>query len=161
MNCSWRALRLPKQEDHRFSCRVIPVEGFEYDFALFNERDERRLDTAYNTSEISYIFEPSFYCGQFPNGTYYIAPGILKLLFTNFNHLSYARIFYKYINIHTTLTNKFTFTLHSHFTLLEWNVKNCFVKLIKTLKINRKNKFSMYSTPYNVHTNTMYTVILM
>ena len=22
----------------------------------------------------------------------------------------------------------------SHFTLLEWNVKNCFVKLIKTLK---------------------------
>ena len=23
----------------------------------------------------------------------------------------------------------------SHFTLLEWNVKNCFVKLIKTLKI--------------------------
>ena len=29
----------------------------------------------------------------------------------------------------------------SRFTLLEWNVKNCFVKLIKTLKINRKNYF--------------------
>ena len=29
----------------------------------------------------------------------------------------------------------------SHFTLLEWNVKNCFVKLIETLKINRKNYF--------------------
>ena len=29
----------------------------------------------------------------------------------------------------------------SHFTLLEWNVKNCFVKLIKTLKINKKNYF--------------------
>ena len=27
----------------------------------------------------------------------------------------------------------------SHFTLLEWNVKNCFVKLIKTLKNNKKN----------------------
>ena len=25
----------------------------------------------------------------------------------------------------------------SHFTLLEWNVKNCFVKLIKTIKINK------------------------
>ena len=24
----------------------------------------------------------------------------------------------------------------SHFTLLEWNVKKCFVKLIKTFKIN-------------------------
>ena len=33
------------------------------------------------------------------------------------------------------------FVLFSHFTLLEWNVKNCFVKLIKTLKINRKNYF--------------------
>ena len=29
----------------------------------------------------------------------------------------------------------------SHFTLLEWNVENCFVKLIKPLKINRKNYF--------------------
>ena len=29
----------------------------------------------------------------------------------------------------------------SHFTLLEWNMKNCFVKLIKTLKINRQNYF--------------------
>ena len=25
----------------------------------------------------------------------------------------------------------------SHITLLEWNVKNCFVKLIQTLKINK------------------------
>ena len=29
----------------------------------------------------------------------------------------------------------------SHFTLLEWNLKNCFVKRIKILKINRKNYF--------------------
>ena len=28
-----------------------------------------------------------------------------------------------------------------HFTLLEWNVNNCFVKLIKPLKVNRKNYF--------------------
>ena len=30
----------------------------------------------------------------------------------------------------------------SHFTLLEWNVKKCFVKLIKTLKINSISVFS-------------------
>ena len=31
----------------------------------------------------------------------------------------------------------------SHFTILEWTVKNCFVKLIKTLKINRKKLFRL------------------
>ena len=30
----------------------------------------------------------------------------------------------------------------SHFTL-EWNVKNCFVKLIKTFKINRNKLFHL------------------
>ena len=29
----------------------------------------------------------------------------------------------------------------SHFILLEWSVKNCFVKLIKTIKLTEKNYF--------------------
>ena len=32
----------------------------------------------------------------------------------------------------------------SHFTLLERNVKNCFVKLIKTLKINNNEIYVQY-----------------
>ena len=34
----------------------------------------------------------------------------------------------------------------SHFTLLEWNVKNCFVKLIKTPKNTLKNNHTIAET---------------
>ena len=98
MNCSWRALRLPKEEDHRFSCRVIPAEGIEYDFTLLKERDERRLDTAYK-SEISIIIEPHLYSGQFPNGTYYLPRGRLELAFIDFNRHFNARTLLASTNI--------------------------------------------------------------
>ena len=75
VNCSWEALQLPKFVDHYFSCRVIPSEAL---VARLQElKENRRLNIAYDTSDVIASVVPPFYSGTFENGTYYLPAGNL------------------------------------------------------------------------------------
>ena len=77
VNCSWEAVRLPKLTEH-ISCRALPSPRFALSSPVL--KDARRLDVAYNSTEISIIFVPKYYSGIFPNGTYYLSPSTVLLL---------------------------------------------------------------------------------
>ena len=74
VNCSWEALQLPKSVDYYFSCLAIPNVLVA---SLQELKENRRLNIAYDTSDVVATVVPPFYSGNFENGTYYLPAGRL------------------------------------------------------------------------------------